>query len=656
MQRTRWQRWQHWLSCALLLLVCWCSQPLAASATTNERQLLTPELLQERLAQPTTAAGMTAIDLSHLRIDLSNESDTLGDRFYTELRAHLERSAQPLLLDFSDSTLQGELALERLAQSVPLVSEALTALLTAPERERLPANLDELQPYAPDTTGVPTIAVLRCALKLADARLLGGLTADRLVVLQAVQAPGAIARGPVSSQQTYFAREVQWSGATFSRAATWSESRFLAAVQMSDSQFQAQVNWTGASLSEGGDFSGSQFRDLGDWQRSQWHGPAQFARSHWYDRALFSKSRFLAALDFSSATFEKAAAFRSARFNAPVQLTEVNLLNQIDFSDAVFADDAVLAADNLAFDSDQARVLGDKGKIGSAIQLSALTGNENVLRNLVRNFRRLEQIADANQLEYQLQQLRLRQLSVLIGGTPLDWRFLWRRGPTLLVWAGLSVLLLLSQYGTSVYLVLSSGGLALACFSLAIWALDRWRRAPSQIRPSRGETLWMLGSASLLLALSGAAIAQLSSQPLLGLLCLSLLVLPVPLAIAANFYRRGGDRDQRDEPYLMENGSERQLGLAIVRLPVMPKFAFFRDRYSPIPWGRRWNWLNYYGFALNVFLKISFNDLRLRDERLPGSISAIAWYQWSLGILYIALLLWTLSRTIPGLNLLIYLS
>ena len=100
----------------------------------------------------------------------------------------------------------------------------------------------------------------------------------------------------------------------------------------------------------------------------------------------------------------------------------------------------------------------------------------------------------------------------------------------------------------------------------------------------------------------------------------------------------------------------RQLQLLIVRLPVIPEFPFFRDRFTPLVWERRWNWLNYYDFSLNNFMKLGFNDIRLRDQHLPGLISTLAWYQWTLGLLYIALLLWTLSRTIPGLNLLIYLK
>jgi len=76
----------------------------------------------------------------------------------------------------------------------------------------------------------------------------------------------------------------------------------------------------------------------------------------------------------------------------------------------------------------------------------------------------------------------------------------------------------------------------------------------------------------------------------------------------------------------------------------------------PLLSDRHWNWLNYYDFSLNNLVRLGFNDIRLRDEHLPGIIATLAWYQWSLGVLYITLVLWTLSRTIPGLNLLIYLK
>ncbi len=132
--------------------------------------------------------------------------------------------------------------------------------------------------------------------------------------------------------------------------------------------------------------------------------------------------------------------------------------------------------------------------------------------------------------------------------------------------------------------------------------------------------------------------------------------MPIPLMLLWRLYQQGRYHDLIDVTYFVEDGSLRQLRLLIGRLPVMPRFTFFRDRYMPILWDRRWNWLNYYDFSLNNLLKFGFNDIRLRDEHLPGIITTLVWYQWGLGILYLALLLWTLSRTIPGLNLLIYLK
>ena len=134
------------------------------------------------------------------------------------------------------------------------------------------------------------------------------------------------------------------------------------------------------------------------------------------------------------------------------------------------------------------------------------------------------------------------------------------------------------------------------------------------------------------------------------------ILIPIPLSLVSLIYKRGRYHDLIEISYFLLDGGMRQLQLLIVRLPVIPEFHFFRDRYTPLVWERRWNWLNYYDFSLNNFMKLGFNDIRLRDQHLPGLISALVWYQWILGLLYIVLLLWTLSRTIPGLNLLIYLK
>ena len=74
----------------------------------------------------------------------------------------------------------------------------------------------------------------------------------------------------------------------------------------------------------------------------------------------------------------------------------------------------------------------------------------------------------------------------------------------------------------------------------------------------------------------------------------------------------------------------------------------------PIDWQKRRNWLNYYDFSLNNWFKFGFNDIRLRDKCVPGLVTALVWYQWAIGLAYVTLLLWTFSRTIPGLNLLLY--
>jgi hypothetical protein len=119
-------------------------------------------------------------------------------------------------------------------------------------------------------------------------------------------------------------------------------------------------------------------------------------------------------------------------------------------------------------------------------------------------------------------------------------------------------------------------------------------------------------------------------------------------------YRAGRYHPLMDVSYFTEEGTLRQLRIVVGRLPVIPRYEMFRERYLPILWSTRWNWLNYFDFSLNNLLRLGFNDIRLRDRHLPGLITILVWYQWSLGVLYFTLLLWTLSRTIPGLNLLLY--
>ncbi|MDJ0552926.1 MAG: hypothetical protein QNJ68_00475 [Microcoleaceae cyanobacterium MO_207.B10] len=224
-------------------------------------------------------------------------------------------------------------------------------------------------------------------------------------------------------------------------------------------------------------------------------------------------------------------------------------------------------------------------------------------------------------------------------------------------WLWLNLLLLLSGYGTSFWLVFGVGLIAIAYFGLLFWFVDKWRRRlPKPILPTVEETGWMLGSFSIFCLVSLTAIFNTSVQPFLTLACLATVILAFPMIILGRIYWQGRYHNLMNVSYFTEEGDMGQLRLMICRLPIIPRTPFFRDRYMSILWERRWNWLNYYDFSLNNLLKFGFNDLRLRDEYLPGLISTLVWYQWILGMFYLVFLFWTLSRTIPGLNLLIYLK
>jgi hypothetical protein len=152
----------------------------------------------------------------------------------------------------------------------------------------------------------------------------------------------------------------------------------------------------------------------------------------------------------------------------------------------------------------------------------------------------------------------------------------------------------------------------------------------------------------------GQLIHRGAINPVLTWVSVVFLLLPIPLVLTALIYLRGRYHNLMTISYFVEDGSQRQFRLMIGRLPIMPRFPFFRERYEPILWGRRWTGLNYFDLSLINFLKFGFNDIRLRDQHLPGLVGSLVWYQWGLGLPYVGLLLWTLSRTIPGLNLFIY--
>ena len=679
----------------LLMLPAW-----TATAAT-ERSPLTLEILQERLKSPIQSEGVRTIDLRHLNINLRSENAEFRDEFYQLLQTQLNRSETPLGIDFSHSLIQGELIGSKLGLRTPLHGEALSPLLTPDEQQQLlrdPRRLSQL-------TVIPTVTVFRGAIKLVQARVLGTVNFANTFFLNRVEANSAVFTQESDWSETRWTRSVDFADTAFGRDANFNGSLFVSKAGFSKAQFRGVANFQGTIFEGNAIFSHANFAQLANFTRSVFGSAnfsavdesisdqdsrqmrlhlqefADFTQTHWRDRALFSKSRFLVPLYLTEASFEKSVAFRETQFNQPINLRAVSLLEQIDFSNARFLKDAYLNVASLTFDSDQAKIIGDTGRIGRVLSVPVLEGNEDVLRNLVRNFRFLQQIADANQLEYTTQRLRLRQLghrllgkdspqkepedpSINFTASPRPHVPASSSTPSPLSWVldalscvGLSLLLLLSRYGTSFWLVFGVGVVAIAYFGLLFWLVDRFRRRhPQPIVPTVFETPWMFGSYGVLTFAGVTAIFRTSDRPWLTLSCLGMVILPVPMLLLWRLYQQGRYHDLMDVSYFVEDGSLRQLRLLIGRLPVMPRFEMFRDRYMPILWDRRWNWLNYYDFSLNNLLKLGFNDIRVRDKHLPGIIAGLVWYQWSLGILYIALLFWTLSRTIPGLNLLIYLK
>lgn len=617
--------------CLLIIVyILFFTSPVFSLKNKEAKTTLTSEILKARINNLTQKEGLDSLDLSNLIIDLTDKNFALRDEFYQEVQTKFSRTSTPLVLDLSQSSIKGEFSIGKLGIQTPFAEGALSSLLTPLEQEKIKS----FEPILPQPgEQIPSVNVWR-----------GGLILDRTEFL-----------GVVDFANTLYLEKIFASEAIFRRNVNWSNCRFFNKIKFDQAKFAGIADFTRSYFYDNVSFDRASFEQVADFTRIECLKKADFSQVQWRDRVLFSKSRFLQSLIFNNATFEKTADFRDTRFNASIDLQEANLFDQINFSNATFTPKANLNVAGLAFESDSAKIIGETGVIGTVIFVPNLEGNETVLRNLIRNFRSLEQIPDANQIEYQREKLRLQELGERIIGTP--WQRLWQFGwlAKIFQWSGLSLLLLLGNYGTNVSLVLGVGLIAIAYFSLLFWFVDRYRRRlPQPILPNCYETICMTSSYSLLTLLGIFDLIQTTDRPWLTMACLALVLLPVPAILLIRLYQQGRYHKLLDLTYFVEDGSMRQFRLMLGRLPIMPRFPFFRDRYEPILWDRRWNWLNYYDFSLNNLLKFGFNDIRLRDEHLPGIISILVWYQWGLGVLYIILLLWTLSRTIPGLNLLIY--
>ncbi|MEH2381260.1 MAG: pentapeptide repeat-containing protein [Nostoc sp.] len=718
--------------CVFLILLL--PLPAWAAQAQPERTPLTLELLQERLHTPMLREGNLTVDLQKMVIDLRPENASFRDTFYQLLRKEL--GTKPLGLDLSYALILGDFVGSDLSLRTPLYAQAIPPIFTTTEQEELerlrficlqsltmstmsyayalPNSKDCRSLLGTQSTPSSEIAVFRGALILVQTRFNGEVKFPNTFFLQSVDAQGATFLQPTNWTETRFGRSVSFTSANFRQQSNFQGSIFFEKANFKQTKFQEFADFKGSIFEKTANFNQATFKQLAKFNSVQWQENADFSDVRFANQVQFTKANFNQFLLFREVTFEQAVSFREAEFNQFVNLQGANILNQADFSDAIFAPEACLSVPDLTFNSNQAKILGNPGEIGKMFCIPTLQGNQNILRNLGQNFRQQQQVADANELEYTKQRLRLiefghrltatninsatvaslinlgfsapqakaiaqrrlikpfRNTSELLTLADIDLEKYTQFSDRLIVgkplsigewllqawsWLALSVLLLLSGYGTNFWLVFGVGGLAIAYFGLLFWLVDPYRRLhPIPIIPTSYETISILVSFSVLEFFSLLAIFRNAQQPWLTLGCIFIIIVPIPMALLIRLYQQGRYHDLMDVSYFTEDGTFRQLRLLIGRLPVIPRNQTFRERYMPLLGDRRWNWLNYYDFSLNNLVKLGFNDIRLRDEHLPGIISALAWYQWSLGVIYITLVLWTLSRTIPGLNLLIYLK
>ena len=620
---------------------------------TSERIILTEILLQEALVHPILNDGSLIIDLQNFEINLTPENIEFRDQFYQQLQNQFNHSPKPLGLDLSNSLIRGDFNFNQLGLAVQLSQSTLPKQLMTTEKQLLekdPSFLSEVGEQ------INTINIFRGLVKLKGAIFTGKTDFSKTFFLQRVEGENVKFNQDSVWTESRFGRDLDFSKGIFNRNLDFSQDLFFGSVKFRQSRFQGVTDFKKSNFWAEANFRESHFLQLANFTAIQWLKNVHFDQVNWSDRVLFSQSRFFQNLSFNNATFEKSVAFRSARFSHLIDLHDVKLLGQLDFSNGVFFPYAKMDVSGLAFDSEQAKLLGDKTIIGKIITLSGLKNNETVVRSLVRNFRDLEQIPDANQVEYTAQLLKSQRLSQELLRIPKNVRSLITWLGMLNDWLMLNGLLLFSNYGTNVKLVLGIGLIVIAYFGIIFWLIDRVRRwHPHPILPDKTESIYMVSSFVGLMIVGLTNVFTSTPTPGLTFIGLGFILLPLSVFLIGRLYYQGRYHNLLKISYLTQDGSMRQLRLLIVRLPVIPEFPLFRDRYTYLNWERHWNWLNYYDFSCNNLIKLGFNDIRLRDEHLPGIMSFLVWYQWILGVLYLSLLLWTLSRTIPGLNLLIYL-
>ena len=634
-------------SCLILVM----SAPLQAEISREVRNYLDLELLQEKTSSFIQKDGRDTIDLSNYIIDLSKLDSEFNRQFYQEINNTISQAGNPVNIDFDNSIIQGDFELNQLGIRTYLSEEAFSSLLTPEEKEKINQYY-----FLNDESRLTAIAdVFRGSIYLNNTVFTGKVMGFNSFFLQPLIAVNATFQDNIDFNRTIFTKEIDFSKTIFAQGVNFSQSRFVSRVKFTQAQFKGITDFSNGQFEASIKFNKIIFEQAANFSHSVFLRIADFSQTIFSDRLLFAKSKFLDSILLVNSTLEKTVTFRDIYLNSLFNLQDAHILNRIDFSNAFFTPQATINVSGLAFDSTEAILIGQPGVIGKFINVNRLQGNETVLRNFIRNFRSLEQIADANYIEYQQQQLKAKQMSDRLFKTSWQKVFTWSWISLIPQWLGLSLLLLLGDYGTNINIIFTIGIITIAWFSLLFWIIDRYRPHISQpIKPTKYEIILMLSSYLTLTIVSTINIFIATKQPLMTLVMIALVLIPLPILTVGKIYQQGRYHQLLDRSYFVENGEFREFRLLLGRLPIIPRFPFFRDRFMPIIWDKGWSWLNYYNFSLNNIFKVGLIDIRLRDRHLPGLISTLVWYQWCLGVLYVVLLLWTLSRTIPGLNLLIY--
>ena len=418
----------------ILALLLGLSQPALAAPLPDsvayqaaiERPVLTLSGLDRRLAKPVRQSGALMVDLKGVTIDLRLGSEgrdpDFAETFYRRLQQTLNR-AQPLGLDLSGALVQGDFDLARLSLRVPAYGGAQLPALEKFNQAFQPSAAKGAGRSFSATTAIDRRTVgsqgylaqyfLIQAQPVQTDRLVfqGSLLMNQTCFGGAVSGTGLYFLDRVEAEQVIFTQPVDWRGARFARGVNFSRGQFqqegrfkdvlfAQAAQFNQANFGGLATWQGSTFYQSASFAQADFKQTAGFGRSRWQTNADFDQAVFHGAATFQKSRFDEALFLTEVQFEGAVSFRQTQFNEAVSLRGARVGAQLDFGDARFGKAASINVADLDFDPGEARILGSPGYIGRVFSVPTLTSNETVMRNLVRNFRSLEQIADANQVEY----------------------------------------------------------------------------------------------------------------------------------------------------------------------------------------------------------------------------------------------------------------